>query len=110
MEYCQVPWYMHSKVVSCRSTIHHLFALRHFIPNSHHTKQPLFVDIVDLQKAHGVVQHDLLWARLQTIRVGPCMLAAMEFWYSSGTFSIKIDGTRVLVSTYMTDKHPCKAT
>ena len=75
-----------------QSAIHHLFALRHFIDRAVLRQRPLFVCFVDLQKAYDTVQHDLLWARLRAIGVGPRMVAAVQSLYSSGTLSMKIAG------------------
>ena len=76
-----------------KSTIHHLFALRHFIDHALNTGRPLYVCFVDLQKAYDTVQHDLLWERLRSIGVSPRMLAAIQSLYTSGTLSMKVDGT-----------------
>ena len=75
------------------STIHHVFALRHFIDRALLQRRTLFVCFVDLQKAYDTVQHELLWARLHGIGVGPRMLAAVRSLYSSGTLSMKVGGT-----------------
>ena len=48
---------------------------------------------VDLQKAYDIVQHDMLWSKLESIGVGPRMLAAIQSLYSSGTLSMKVAGT-----------------
>ena len=40
---------------------------------------------VDLQKAYDTVQHHILWNKLESIGVGPRMLAAIRSLYSSGT-------------------------
>ena len=76
-----------------KSTLHHLFALRHFIDRACISKRPLFACFVDLQKAYDTVQHDLLWARLQAIGVSPRMLAAIKSLYSGGTLAMKVNGT-----------------
>lgn len=76
-----------------QSAIDHLFALRHFIDKAILLRRPLFVCFVDLQKAYDTVQHELLWARLRHIGVGPRMLAAIQSLYSSGTLSMKVAGT-----------------
>ena len=47
---------------------------------------------VDIQKAYDTVQHHLLWDRLESIGVGPRMLAAIKSLYSSGTLSMKVAG------------------
>ncbi|RYE04502.1 MAG: reverse transcriptase family protein [Rickettsiaceae bacterium] len=76
-----------------QSPIHHLFALRHFIDTACISRRPLYACFVDLQKAYDTVQHDLLWARLKFIGVGPRMLAAIKSLYSSGTLAMKVTGT-----------------
>ncbi len=76
-----------------KSTIHHLFALRHFIDRAGMGKRPLFACFVDLQKAYDSVQHDLLWARLTSIGVSSRMLAAVKSLYAGGTLAMKIAGT-----------------
>ena len=48
---------------------------------------------MDLQKAYDTVQHHLLWDRLESIGVGPRMLAAIKSLYSNGTLSMKVAGT-----------------
>lgn len=75
------------------SPIHHLFALRHFIDNACIAKRPLYACFVDLQKAYDTVQHEMLWNKLESIGVGPRMLAAIQSLYSSGTLSMKVAGT-----------------
>ena len=75
-----------------QSPIHHLFALRHFIDRAILQQRPLFVSFVDLQKAYDTVQHGLLWAQLEGIRVGPKMLAAIKSLYAGGTLSMKVGG------------------
>ena len=75
------------------STIHHLFALRHFIDRARIRGVPLFTCFVDIQKAYDSVQHPLLWARLQKIGIHAKILAAIQSLYSSGTISMKIGGT-----------------
>ena len=37
---------------------------------------------MDLQKAYDTVQHPLLWDKLESIGVGPRMLAAIRSLYS----------------------------
>ena len=76
-----------------QSPIHHLFALRHFIDTACFAKRPLYACFVDLQKAYDTVQHDMLWSKLESIGVGPRMLAAIQSLYSSGTLSMKVAGT-----------------
>ena len=76
-----------------QSPIHHLFALRHFIDNACIAKRPLYACFVDLQKAYDTVQHDMLWSKLESIEVGPRMLAAFQSLYSIGTLSMKVAGT-----------------
>ncbi len=61
-----------------RSTVHHLFALRHFIDHARLAKRALYTCFVDLQKAYDTVQHELLWKRLRQIGVSPRMLAAVQ--------------------------------
>ena len=62
--------------------IHHLFALRHVIDNACIAKRPLYACFVDLQKAYDTVEHDMLWSKLESIGVGPHMLAAIQSLYS----------------------------
>ncbi len=76
-----------------RSTVHHLFALRHFIDHARLAKRALYTCFVDLQKAYDTVQHELLWGRLRQIGVSPRMLAAVQSLYATGTLAMKIDGT-----------------
>ena len=76
-----------------QSPIHHLFALRYFIDNACIAKRPIYACFVDLQKAYDTVQHDMLWSKLESIGVGPRMLAAIQSLYSSGTLSMKAAGT-----------------
>ena len=76
-----------------QSPIHHLFALRHFIDTARISRRPLYACFVDLQKAYDTVQHHLLWDKLESIGVGPRMLAAIRSLYSSGTLSMKVAGT-----------------
>ncbi len=66
-----------------RSTVHHLFALRHFIDHAKLAKRALYTCFVDLQKAYDTVQHDLLWGRLRLIGVSPRMLAAIQSLYAT---------------------------
>ena len=76
-----------------QSPIHHLFALRHFIDTARISRRPLYACFVDIQMAYDTVQHHLSWDRLESIGVGPCMLAAIKSLYSSGTLSMKVAGT-----------------
>ena len=39
------------------------------------------------------VQHDMWWSKLESIGVGPRMLAAIQSLYSSGTLPMKVAGT-----------------
>ncbi len=76
-----------------RSTVHHLFALRHFIDHARLAKRALYTCFVDLQKAYDTVQHELLWDRLRQIGVSPRMLpVAVQSLYATGTLAMKIDG------------------
>ena len=76
-----------------KSTIHHLFALRHFIDHARLVHRPLYTCFVDLQIAYNSVQHDLLWAHLRHIGISPRMFAAIQSLYVSGALSMKIEGT-----------------
>lgn len=76
-----------------KCTVHHLFALRHFIDQARLAKRPLYICFVDLQKAYDSARHDLLWARLCHIGVGHRILTAIQSLYVSGTLSMKVDGT-----------------
>ena len=88
-----------------QSPIHHLFALRHFIDSARISQRPLYACFVDLQKAYDTVQHHLLWDRLESIGVGPRMLAAIKSLYSSGTLSMKVAGTAGCASRMPTHPH-----
>ena len=48
------------------------------------SRRPLYACFVDLQKAYDTVQHHLLWDKLESIGVGPRMLAAIRslYWHS----------------------------
>lgn len=67
--------------------------MRHFIDTARISRRPLYACFVDLQKAYDTVQHPLLWDKLESIGVGPRMLAAIKSLYSSGTLSMKVAGT-----------------
>ena len=53
---------------------------------------PLFVSFLHLQKAYDLVQHGLLWARLEAIGMDLRMLAAIKSLYASdsGTLCMKL--------------------
>lgn len=67
------------------STIHHLFALQHFIDRARLRRAPLFACFVDIQKAYDSVQHHLLWARLSRVGIRGRMLRAIQSLHSTGT-------------------------
>ena len=56
-------------------------------------EQRLYTISMTFQKAYDTVQHHLLWDKLESIGVGPRMLAAIGSLYSSGTLSMKVAGT-----------------
>ena len=76
-----------------KSTVHHLFALRHSIDQARLAKRPMYTCFAYLQKAYDSVQHDLLRARLRNIGVGQLILAAFQPLYAGGALSMTVDGT-----------------
>ena len=75
------------------STVHQLFALRHFVDRARLRQVPLYTCFIDIQKAYDSVQHQLLWARLRHVGVCGPMLAAIQSLYATGTISMKVGGT-----------------
>jgi hypothetical protein len=70
-------------------TTDQIFVLNQRIEAARATKKPLFACFVDFSKAFDSIPRDLLWRRLEALKVPPSFLHAIQDYYSNCYYMVR---------------------